>query len=44
MSGWSTTFWLVAVALVVLTFVGSWMVVRVMRARRPVPRPEDEET
>jgi hypothetical protein len=42
--GWSTTFWLIALALVVVTFAGSWMFVRVIRARRPLPGPEDEKS
>lgn len=37
MEDWSTTYWLVGIALVALIFVGAWSIVRVLRARRPLP-------
>lgn len=35
MEGWSMLFTVAAIAGVLLMFVGAWLVVRIMRARRP---------
>lgn len=43
MSGWSTTFTVIALAMVILTLVGTWMAVRVLRARRPTPDLHHDE-
>jgi hypothetical protein len=43
MSGLPTFYWLLAIVLVAVMFFGSWMVVRVMRARRPLPGIQEDE-
>jgi ABC-type nickel/cobalt efflux system permease component RcnA len=44
MEQWSAVFTIAALAGVLLTLVGAWWMVRVLRAKRPRPGPDEQRS